>query len=46
MSEDILIDYVLEVYAPAEGNNRERLQTSIHALIIANAEGRGVIDPE
>lgn len=46
MSDDILIDHILEVYAPAEGGDHERAHEGIQALIKAHAEGRDVIEPE
>jgi hypothetical protein len=42
MSDDILIDHILEVYAPAEGDDHGRLQAGIQALI--KVHERGEID--
>lgn len=46
MSEDILIDHVRVVYAPAEGDDHERARVGILTMIKAQAEGQDVIDPE
>nr|WP_042675298.1 hypothetical protein [Methylobacterium sp. B34] len=39
MSDDILLDHILETYAPAEGDDHERALEGIQALIKAHADG-------
>lgn len=46
ISEEILVDYILEVYVPAKDDDCGCLQAEIQMMIKAHAEGQDVIEPE